>query len=480
MKLGSATLVASLLSSAALAASSSSQIWPTTDPGIYPGGDENPIDGWRTLPSIEGSRIDNSTLVVGSGSATLVHYIDAQYDASKIKRAVIQIHGENRDAWNQWMYADLAAKRAETGGSFDRDEVVVMAPMFFNTADRGAYPFDDRLDAGNAVTSTQDTAVTPTAKQTSVQQTSVPQRRTMERRGRHKIPLQKVSTTEAMIWKSVEWGDGSPCYEPVNAEGAGSFDALDAAVDFFLDKQRFPNLRKVVVAGFSLGAQLTNRYATFRNDTSQDSRIIFWISSPNSFVYLTGDRPRPIGSACTQTYSEYKYGLNGTLPNYYTQSSDRLTSSAIISRFLSRTVFYLVGMNDRSSGLDSCAPNAQGLGHLDKMYYWTQQVVPMLPGSTGKEGRLPSNNLMRYVANTGHQDWKVITSDPGIETAWLKHWYANGTDANAPQSNGVVAGNTPSKGAIAGIGSSNAGGRMSIGVGATLSMTALALLAALL
>ncbi|SNX81820.1 uncharacterized protein MEPE_00525 [Melanopsichium pennsylvanicum] len=482
-KLITAAVLLSSLTSSLAASSSNNSFSPSSDPGIYPGGDQNPIDGWTTLPSVVGASIDNSTLTVGDSPATLVHYIDESYNASKIKRAVIQIHGENRDAWNQWLYADLAAKRGATGGSYDRDEVVVMAPMFFNTIDEGAYAFDSTQNSANAITSTEDTAVTPTARRRSVVQTEVPfQSKRLERRGKHKIPLQKVSTTQAMIWKSVEWGDGSPVYEPTDAAGVGSFDALDAAVNFFLDRQRFPHLRNVVVAGFSLGGQLTNRYATFRNNTSEDKRIIFWISSPNSFVYLTSERPRSIGSACSNNYNDYKYGLNGTLPLYYSSgpSSSQIDSSAIISRYLSRTIFYLVGRHDEASGLDSCAPNAQGLAHLDKMYYWTQQIIPSLPGSTGEEGKLPSNNLIRFVEDTGHQDWKIITSDPGVETLMLKHWYANGTDAQAPTSNGVSAGDTPSKGTISKVGKSNDGVRASVGLHVTIALGVVASLATVL
>lgn len=450
----SLTAIVATLAIPVIRVASRSPFAPTSDPGVYPGGDTNPSNGWTTLPTIDGARIDNSTLRVGSGSATLLHYIDEKYDASKIRRAVIQIHGENRDSWNQWIYSDLAAKRAAEGGSFQRNQVVVMAPMFFTTKDEGAYPFDPTLDAGNKATVTIDTSDTAIARKDYAQQTSIAEEFTsplLKRRGRFRVPLQKVSTTDVMIWKAVEWGEGAPAYEPVTAEGAGSFDALDAAVDFFLDRSRFPRLQKVVVAGFSLGAQLTNRYATFRSDTSQDGRIIYWISSPNSFVYLQGDRPRHIGSSCRNTYADYKYGLNGTLPPYFTNSSNQLSASGLISRYLSRTIFYLVGLRDTSSGLDSCAPNSQGLGHLDKMYFWTHQVIPNLPGSTGQEGQLPANNLLRYVEDTGHQDWKVITSDPGVETLWLKQWYANGTDAKAPVSSGVVAGNTPSKKIINGI-----------------------------
>ncbi|SPO42707.1 uncharacterized protein PSANT_00390 [Moesziomyces antarcticus] len=404
----------------------------SSDPGVYPGGDQNPLHGWRTLPTIPGASIDNTTLAVGN--ATLVHYIDAAYDARRVKRAVIQIHGENRDAWNQWLYADLAAQRAAEGGDLERDEVVVMAPMFFNTRDRGAYPYDEALDPV-ATTTTQDTSLpTNTAVRRGMEG------RVLERRGKFPIPLGKVSTTRAMIWKSVEWGEGANAYEPVGAPG--SFEALDAAVDFFLDRTRFPHLRKVVVAGFSLGAQLTNRYATFRTDTTNDDRVAFWISSPNSFVYLTPTRPLRIGAACASTYADYKYGLNGTLPSYI--SSTSFSASELIQRYLARTVYYLVGMQDDSAGLDSCAPNSQGRGHLDKMWYWTQQTLPYLPGSTGNEGELPPNSEVRFVAKTGHQDWKMITSDPGVETLLLKGWYANGTDARAPKSNGVTAANTPS------------------------------------
>ncbi|KAJ9476691.1 hypothetical protein PHBOTO_000351 [Pseudozyma hubeiensis] len=477
MRISTSTIVATLAIPIITASAKSVPFAPSSDPGVYPGGNENPPSGWSTLPDIDGARIDNSTLRVGSGSATLLHYIDASYNASNIKRAVIQIHGENRDAWNQWIYSDLAAKRAATGGSFDRDEVVVMAPMFFRTVDEGAYPFDPNQDSGNKVTATIDTAATSSARQGYVQPSGFAatpspllEGRSFKRRGKFPVPLQKVSTTQVMIWKATEWGEGAEAYEPADADGAGSFDALDAAVDFFLDKTRFPQLQKVVVAGFSLGAQLTNRYATFRDDTSEDDRIIYWISSPNSFVYLQAGRPRKIGSSCIDTYGDYKYGLNGTLPRYVTRSDNELSTSSLISRYLGRTVYYLVGLRDKSAGLDSCAPNSQGLGHLDKMYYWTQQIVPNLPGSTGVDGQLPDNNLMRYVEDTGHQDWKIITSDPGVETLWLKQWYANGTDANAPQSGGTVAGQTPSSKTIAGIsnGATAIGGKGTAVVSAAL------------
>lgn len=427
-----------------LAASTSSPYSPTADPGIYPGGNANPPDGWTTLPSVSGAKIDNTTLVVGSGSATLVHYIDESYDASKIKRAVIQIHGENRDAWNQWTYADLSANRAATGGSFDRDEVVVMAPMFFITADEGAYAFDRSLDTNRTrhrrsqPDNVQDYAGKFGTEKYLSRRGGEPQL------GKRRIPppLERISLTQAMIWKSVEWADGSPCYEPSDARGAGGFEALDAAVDFFLDTDRFPQLRNVVVAGFSLGGQLVNRYATFRSN-NQDDRVLFWISSPNSFVYLQDTRPVEIEPNCSD-YNEYKYGLSGTLPSYYSQSKKKLDTSGLISQYLNQSITYLCGTQDTFAGNTDCAANAQGAHHVSKMYHWTQEYLPNLPGSTSVIGQLPSNSQLRWVAKTGHEDWKIITSDPGVETLWLNQFFTNGTNANAPPSNGVGSASTPS------------------------------------
>ncbi|PWZ02523.1 hypothetical protein BCV70DRAFT_155851 [Testicularia cyperi] len=435
-------VLASTLVAAASAATIQSNLSPTQDPGVYPGDDVNPPNGWSTLPNIPGARADNSTLVVGRGNATLMHYIDESYDASKIKRAVIQIHGENRDGWNQWIYADLAAKRAASGGSFSRDEVVVMAPQFFITVDDGAYPFDSTLKT-TTVSSESDIAKLTSTSTSRTPQATLRSNMQLKKRQSRPVIVEKISTSQVMIWKTVEWGDGSPAYEPNNSRGAGSFDALDAAVNFFLDRERFPELRKVVVAGFSLGGQLVNRYATFRYNTPDDNRVIYWVSSPNSFVYLTGNRPASIGKDCRRSYADYKYGLNGTLPQYVTKADNELTASQLITRYLSRTVYYLCGVKDRTAGNSDCAANAQGLHHVSKMFHWTNEYLPLLPGSTGVRGKLPSNSLLRWVDQTGHEDWKLINSDPGIELAWLKGFNADGSDATAPPSNGVTAADTP-------------------------------------
>lgn len=98
------------------------------DPGVYPGSASAFIDGWRLLPNVTGATIDLTTIKVGAGGATLAHYITSSYDATKIKRAVIIVHGDNRVAWNEFIYAKASLQRAVQGGDVKEDEVVIMAP----------------------------------------------------------------------------------------------------------------------------------------------------------------------------------------------------------------------------------------------------------------------------------------------------------------------------------------------------------------
>lgn len=108
-----------------------------------------------------------------------------------------------------------------------------------------------------------------------------------------------------MVWddKLDNWGDGSSVLYPQNST-VGAFDALDTMISFFLNQATFPQLNTVVLAGFSMGAQLVQRYSVFRKDAADDSKVRYWVSSPASFVYLNNSRPNPT-SSCTG-YNDYK------------------------------------------------------------------------------------------------------------------------------------------------------------------------------
>lgn len=279
------------------------------------------------------------------------------------------------------------------------DEVIIMAPQFFTSADYGAY---DATMGGDPI-------------------------------------------SDQLIWEDEAWAEGVPALNPPNSK-VGAFDALDAAVNFFLDRQRFPNMVTVVVGGFSLGAQLVQRYSLLRPaNTEQDPRINYWVCSPNAFLYLNSTRPLSVRDC--PNWNAYKYGLEGILPAYVSQTnqSGLITQPTLSSRLLSRRTTYAVGLNDHSAGSGECEARAQGRTHLSKMTYWIENALPFIPGSTQRTGKLPPLHTVDYVTDVSHQDYRMIQSDPAVRSLFLEDYDERGKTAKAPKSNGLKSGQRRNK-----------------------------------
>ena len=346
------------------------------DPGIFPGGKSSFLrDGWRVLPPIEGAYIDNSTFKVDDKGSFLTAYVTKDYNASKIKRAVIQVHGMYRDSWNQFTYVSNSLKAAASRQVIQEDEALIITPMFFSVMDKGAYP----------------------------------------------VNKNNVSSSKALVWDDHTWGDcqnavlpsynddgelANPSYSakrsdiPVDdlsehvegkralaetsrakakAKGpeASAPDALDSIIDFLSDEKKFPNLEKIVLSGFSLGAQLMNRYLAMRPRSPQDSKLLFVISSPASLMYLTPHRPLKVPKDCPH-YNNYKYGLDGHMPDYYKRHKKDDSVNDMRKRYLERQQFYFVGMDDTTDTDTSCEARTQGHGHLERMDNWIKELSNLL------------------------------------------------------------------------------------------------------
>lgn len=101
----------------------------STDPSIDNRGSAS--NGWRSMPDltlIAGATLDTSSLLVGDQGAVLSHYITSNYLVSQIKRAIIIVHGDDRESWNMQIYVTKALQRAMQGGDIRQEEVVIMAP----------------------------------------------------------------------------------------------------------------------------------------------------------------------------------------------------------------------------------------------------------------------------------------------------------------------------------------------------------------
>jgi hypothetical protein len=160
---------------------------------------------------------------------------------------------------------------------------------------------------------------------------------------------------DVLRWSITGWIDGAAAIGPAPLS---SFEALDAILARLADPTLFPNLRRVVIAGHSAGAQLVQRYAAVGRGMAELARANVLVRSvvANASSYLWFGSDRPVPTACAAS-DRWGYGLAGA-PAYVEQPE------ALEERYIARDVVYLLGEADADPGhalLDrSCAAAAQG------------------------------------------------------------------------------------------------------------------------
>ena len=164
------------------------------------------------------------------------------------------------------------------------------------------------------------------------------------------------------------WQYGGESKTSPQQRGISSFTALDILLLVLSDRQRYPSLEQVVIAGHGMGADFVQRYAMVGQapDILKKERILtrFVVANPSSFLYPTSNRPTGNGTRfgspdtkeCPKLNS-YPFGMNEL-----TAYGKREGANAIRMRYPERNVIYLVGDNIMADNyLDrSCEALAQG------------------------------------------------------------------------------------------------------------------------
>jgi len=244
---------------------------------------------------------------------------------TSVTRAVIVIHGDSRNATGNYKYVvDAASATGHLG------DTIVVAPQFMTSADLNAYP------------------VRP----------------------------------GTLHWSDNGWkiGDQSLTTPELRPEAVSSFTAVDQLIVSLSNRDRFPNLRDIVVVGHSAGGQFTNRYAAGTTVEQQlgtnGTRYHYVVANPSSYLYFSAERPTAGStttfaslsstavSACSN-YNTYRYGLKNL--NEYMGARG---AAAIDRQYGTSDVTLLLGALDtdtRDPSLDSsCAGEWQGPERLSR------------------------------------------------------------------------------------------------------------------
>lgn len=317
----------------------------------------SPDDGWQALPALDGFTLNRSITI--SENAIQPVYITANYDPTKIKRAIIVMPGKPRDSWK---YTNLVRNALTVQASLfpdwgvTTDSVVVMGPAWLNQADQTAGA---------------------------------------------------VQTNE-LVFHGTQWQSGGYSRSPALNHSITTYEAIDTLTELLFDKKQFPALNQVVVAGHSMGGQMVERYALLKKTKRFDPNMHFWVGNPGSWAWLNEARPYP-NTSC-EAPDEWHYGIGGnqTKVTKYARKDVITNKGAVVSRFLSRKVHYFLGLNDNGQGDTHCQAGEQGGNHLDRGSQFIMNIANL------NNNQWPSNQTLNYVAGVSHQDYAMLSSNDSL------------------------------------------------------------------
>ncbi|MGE8187241.1 alpha/beta hydrolase [Pseudomonas sp. NPDC086278] len=267
---------------------------------------------------------------------------------AKIERVLIIIHGRLRNAETYRQSAERAADQAGQSAN-----TLVIAPQFLNQDDVARHPVADTV----------------------------------------------------LRWQGNDWMAGSASTAPF---ALSSYGALDQIVARFADRQQFPDLKEVVIAGHSGGAQVVQRYALLSQDQpaleAAGVKVRYVVANPSSYAYFDERRPVAFNHATCPGFNRWKYGLVD-LPVY----ASGQTAPQLESRYVKRDVTYLLGQLDidpQHPALDKgCEAEAQGAYRLIRGHNFFDYLLRRNPKGV--------NQRLVEVPGVGHNGDGMFTSPQG-------------------------------------------------------------------
>ncbi|MGN7937264.1 alpha/beta hydrolase [Pseudomonas sp. 22447] len=213
---------------------------------------------------------------------------------------------------------------------------------------------------------------------------------------RHQLPA------ELLRWQGNEWmaGDLSTGPHPLS-----SFQVLDDIVARVSDRQQFPDVKEIVIAGHSGGAQVVQRYALLARGPFRISPR-FVVANPSSYAYFDAQRPMAFAPASCPGFDQWKYGLQN-LPAYAAGQ----TPAQLEEHYIKRDIVYLLGQQDTDPehpALDKgCEAQTQGPYRLLRGHFFFDYLTQRHP--------VGLNQRLIEVPGVGHDGDGMLTSPEGLK-----------------------------------------------------------------
>ena len=221
-------------------------------------------------------------------------------------------------------------------------------------------------------------------------------------------------------WRRTGWMEGLPSVAARDRPlPISSFRILDDLLRHFTAPGSLPALQTIILAGHGAGAQMVQRYAVL-NPMDESLRatgldLSYVVANAESYLYLSPLRPSRTGRGYTRyergicpTYEHYRYGLED-LPAVLQNYDGRLSRIQLAARYAQRHVTYLLGSADTNpeyAGLDKgCGAEAEGATPLARgLGYWGYEMH-----ARAKNAPKPAHRGF-IVQGTGHNESDIYAS----------------------------------------------------------------------
>jgi pimeloyl-ACP methyl ester carboxylesterase len=176
-----------------------------------------------------------------------------------------------------------------------------------------------------------------------------------------------------LTWSSDGWKHG---LKSTGEPGISSFEVLDRFLSRLI--QQNPNLQRITIAGHSAGGQLVQRHALGRKlDVSGwPGQLHYVVTNPGTYMYLTPDRPAST-SGCKTTYNDYRYGYDNNRLEYFQGTSPDSLWRNLASQ---RVSILLGKRDTETAEIDqSCPALSQGKNRFERGKSFHQLTLKHLP-----------------------------------------------------------------------------------------------------
>ncbi|PWY99059.1 hypothetical protein BCV70DRAFT_123276 [Testicularia cyperi] len=339
-------------------------------------------EGWQELPDTVGFTLNRTFEIknrYGNESGIMPFYLSNVADNASVLRAIIVMPGKPRDSWkysNLMLNARSVAvanfqNLAPAGTSVTNDTFLILGPAIMNNMD---------ITAG-------------------------------------------ATRPGELAWHGSGWQRGSPSIQPAMRHGITSYEMIDTFVDLLFDKNVYPNLNQVVIAGHSMGGQATQRYAVLKKTKKYDDNMRFWIGNPGSWAWLHDSRPymgANLSCLANDEWDTWPYGLGGNQSkvSVYARRDVKADKTAVVDRFINRQVSYGLALLDIGAGDTHCQAKWQGGNHLDRGSQFVLQFGNASAFDLG--GKFPSKHSLDYVANVTHQDYAMYSTNATLNRIFFQ------------------------------------------------------------